>query len=83
MDIHNEVNHILANLEQNQAQLRFEFHPEGCTVILCNAADEHKYEMTPYQLIALKRLFTFGGNNYLYELMEARTVAYFTEEPQS
>lgn len=83
MDIHREADQILANLEQNQPQLRFEFHPEGATVILCNSAGEHHYQMAPHQLLALKRLFTFGGNNYLYELMEARTVAYFTEEPQA
>lgn len=81
MDIHNEVNQFLASLEQNHQQLRLEFHPGGATVILCNSAGEHKYEMPPSQLIVLKQLFTYGGNN-LYELMEARTVAYFTEEPQ-
>lgn len=82
MDIHHEVNQIIDNLEQNQQQLRFEFHPGGCTVILCNALGEHKYEMAPSQLIVLKQLFTYGGNN-LYEMMQAGTVAYFTEEPQS
>ena len=79
MDIHNEVDQILASLEQNQQQLRFEFHPGGCTVILCNALGEHKYEMIPSQLVVLKQLFTYGS---VRGMMEARTVAYFTEEPQ-
>ena len=79
MDIQKEVNSILASLQQNHQQLRFEFHDKGATVILCNSAGEHKYEMVPSQLIVLKQLFTYGGNN-LYELMEAGTVAYFTEE---
>lgn len=79
MDIHHEVNNLLANLEQNQQQLRFEFHPGGATVILCNALGEHKYKMTPSQLMTIKQLLTYGGNN-LHEIMEARTVAYFTEE---
>lgn len=80
MDIHKEADQILANLEQNHQQLRFEFHPGGATVILCNSAGEHRYEMAPSQLIVLKQLFTYDS---VRGMMEAGTVAYFTEEPLS
>lgn len=80
MDIHKEADQILANLQQNLQQLRFEFHPGGCTVILCNTLGEHKYEMIPSQLIVLKQLFTYDS---VRGMMETRTVAYFTEEPQA
>lgn len=77
MDIHHEVNHIIANLQQNQPQLRFEFHENGCTVILCNSSGEHKYELAPYDLLRLGI-----ESNFLFRMMQARTVSYFTEEPQ-
>lgn len=82
MDIHKEADQIIANLQQNQQQLRLEFHPGGATIILCNTLGEHKYAMAPSQLMTIKQLFAYGGKN-LHELMEARTVAYFTEEPQA
>lgn len=81
MDIHREADNILASLEMSPNQLRFEFHQNGCTVILCNSAGEHHYQMAPSQLMTIKQLFAYGGKN-LHELMEAGTVAYFTEEPQ-
>lgn len=72
MDIHKEADQILANLQQNQQQLRFEFHPGGATVILCNSAGEHKYEMIPHDLLRL------GIEcHFLFRMMEARTVSYF------
>lgn len=78
MDIHHEVDHIIANLSQ-PPQLRFEFHQNGATIILCKAQEEHKFEMTPYQLLTLEQLFTFGGEG---KMMQSETIAYFTEEPQ-
>jgi hypothetical protein len=81
MDIHREVNHILASLSQ-PLQLRFEFHQNGATVILCNSAGEHKYEMSLHELMTLERLFTICGKDSLLQMMQAGTVAYFTEEPQ-
>ncbi len=72
MDIHHEADQILASLQQNQQQLRFEFHPNGATVILCNSAGEHRHELTPYDLLRL------GIEcHLLFGMMEARTVSYF------
>lgn len=71
MDIHHEVDNILSNISQ-PSQLRFEFHSEGATVILCNAAGEHKYELAPHDLLRL------GIDcHFLFRQMEARTVSYF------
>lgn len=77
MDIHREVDHLIANLQQSQPQLRLEFHPAGATVILSNSAGEHKYELAPHDLLRLGI-----ESNFLFRMMQARTVSYFTEEPQ-
>lgn len=77
MDIHHEADQILANLQQNQQQLRFEFHPGGATVILSNSAGEHKYELAPHDLLRLGI-----ESHYLFRMMQLGTVSYFTEEPQ-
>lgn len=77
MDIHNEVDHIIANISQ-PPQLRLEFHPAGATVILSNSAGEHKYELAPHDLLRLGI-----ESNFLFRMMQARTVSYFTEEPQA
>lgn len=78
MDIHKEADQIIANLEMNQqSQLRLEFHPNGCTIILCNSAGEHHYQMAPYDLLRLGI-----ESNFLFKMMQLGTVAYFTQEPQ-
>jgi len=83
MDIHNEVDHILASLSQ-PPQLRFEFHQNGCTIVLANTSGEHKYEMSLYQLLTLEYHFRVQGEeHFLFQCMQAGTIAYFTEEPQS
>lgn len=77
MDIHKEVDHILANINQPQ-QLRFEFHQNGCTIILSDTSGEHTYNMTPYDLLRLGI-----ESNFLFRMMHLGTVSSFTQEQQS
>jgi hypothetical protein len=74
MDIHSEVDNILANVSQ-PPQLRFEFHQNGCTIILCDSIGEHKHKMTPYDLLRLGI-----ESNFLFRAMQLGTVSYFTQE---
>lgn len=67
MDIHHEADHIVANYIQNRDRLRFEFHANGATVIICDATGEHRQEMSHYDLHTLgvkeeflARLMRFG-----------------------
>jgi hypothetical protein len=76
MDIHREINRIIANLSQPQL-LRFEFHRNGCTVILSNKRGEHKYEMSLYNLLCLG-----FESHQLAQMMEDENVIYFAQEPQ-
>lgn len=74
MDIHKEADQILANCTQPQ-HLRFEFHANGATVILSNATGEHRHELAPLDLLRLGI-----ESNFLFQMMQAGTVSYFTEE---
>ena len=76
MDIHREVDHILANTSQ-PSLLCFEFHSEGCTVTLSNATGEHKHELTAYELLG----FSYDSDD-LFRRMQAGTIVSFRQEQQ-